>query len=79
MIVVIYAINALLAFLILRYEFYSQSDKTIVITAALFLALIIINLVVGLTLQLQKKQYFHHFYLCGIVLLVAAVAALFLW
>jgi hypothetical protein len=79
MIAIIYAINALLAFFVLRYEFYSESDKTIIITSALIVILIAINLVAGLIFQLRKKPYFQHFYLCGLLLLVTTVVALFLW
>ena len=79
MIAIIYATNAVLAFFVLRYEFYSESDKTIIITSLLIVIMIAINLAVGLILQVQKKQNFKHFYLCGLFLLLTTVIALFLW
>jgi hypothetical protein len=78
MIAVIYFTNAVLAFFILRNEFYSHSDKTIIITSFLVVALVAINSVAGLILQLRKKQNFQHFYLCVLLLLVTAMVSLFL-
>ena len=79
MIAIIYATNAVLAFFVLRYEFYSESDKTIIITSSLIVIMIAINLAVGLILQVRKKPNFQHFYLSGLFLLLTTVIALFLW
>ena len=76
---IIYVVNAILVSLIFRYEYYSQSDKTIVITAALFVVLFAINLLAGLTLQIRKMRGYQHFYISGFLLLIAAVGAFFLW
>ena len=78
MIAIIYAINAVLAFFVLGYEFYSHSDKTIIISSFLLAVLVAINFVVGLILQLGKK-HFHHFYLCGLLLMVTTAVSFFLW
>ena len=78
MIAVIYVINAILALIVLRYEFYSHSDQTIIVTSSLLALLIAINLIIGLLLQLWKK-HFHHFYLCGLLLLITTLASLFHW
>lgn len=50
-----YGINAILLFLIARYEYNSDSDKTIIISSIAFGVLLILNLLLGVFAQLDKN------------------------
>lgn len=67
---VIYIVNCILAVLVINFESNSSNDKTIIITSLLYVALILINLIVGAFLQLSKKRYFREFYYSSLLLVV---------
>ena len=76
---VIYGVNAILLFLIARYEYNSDSDKTIIISSIAFVILLGLNLLFGLFAQLDKKPIYRHYYLSALGLFVSVIALLYMW
>ena len=76
---IIYGLNVILMFLIARYEFNSDSDKTIIISSLAFLILVVFNLLLGLFAQLDKKPVYKHFYYSALALVVSCVVLLSIW
>ena len=67
---IIYAVNSILAVLIIRFESNSDSDKTIIITSVLYILLVVINLIFGIFSQMDKVKYYKHFYYSSLLLIV---------
>jgi hypothetical protein len=68
---VIYGVNFVFLFLIARFEYNSDSDKTIVIASLGFLILVILNLIMGFLSQLDKKPIYKHYYYSALGLVVS--------
>jgi len=75
----IYAVNAIILFLIVQYEYNSDNDKTTIISSIAFMALLGFNLLFGLSAQLDKKSFHRHFYYAALGLLVSVLVLIFLW
>jgi hypothetical protein len=60
-------------FLIARYEYYSGSDKTIIISATAFVVLFGLNLLFGLVAQLDKKPFYRYFYYSALGLVIGVI------
>jgi hypothetical protein len=75
----IYFVNAILLVLIARYEYTSDSDKTIIISSLVFAILLVLNLMFGLFAQLDKKPMYRHFYYSALALFVSAMIMLSVW
>lgn len=75
----IYGANAVLLFLIARHEYNSDSDKTFIISLTGFLILLILNLLLGLSAQFDKKPIYKHYYYSALGLLIGAVTLFSLW
>lgn len=74
----IYAVNAILLFIIARYEYNSDSDKTIIITSLAFLGLLILNVILGFFTQPNKNSIYKHFYYSAAGLLIGALLVVYL-
>jgi hypothetical protein len=75
----IYGVNAFLFFLIVRYEYNSGSDKSIIISSLVFVVLLVINLLFGFFAQLDKKSIYRDFYYSALGLFVSALVLLTIW
>jgi hypothetical protein len=75
----VYVVNLILLFLIARYEYNSDSDKTIIISSLSFAVLLVLNLLFGLFAQLDKKPIYRHFYYSAVGLFVSAIVLLSIW
>jgi hypothetical protein len=75
----IYVVNAILLFLIARYEYNSASDKTIIISSIAFATLLGFNLLFGLFAQLDKKPVYRHYYYSALGLFVSVIVLLYIW
>ena len=73
---VIYIINLLLVFLIVRYEYVSVSDKTIIITFFLYTGLVVMSFVIGVLAKLDKKVY-QYYFRSAFLMLILAILYLF--
>ena len=76
---VIYGVNSILLLLIARFEYNSDSDKTIVISSLGFLILLILNLLLGFFSQLDKKPIYKHYYYSALGLVVGVAILLSIW
>lgn len=76
---VIYGVNFILLFLIARFEYTSDSDKTIIISSLGFLILLILNLLFGFFSQMDKKQIYKHYYYSALGLVVGIAILLSIW
>jgi len=76
---IIYAVNFVLLFLIVRYEYNSDSDKTIIISSLAFAALLGLNLIFGFSAQLDKRPFYRHFYYSALGLFVGVMFLLSIW
>lgn len=74
---VIYIINLLLVFLIVRYEYVSVSDKTIIITFFLYTGLVVVNFVIGVLAKLDKKKVYQYYFRSAFLMLILAILYLF--
>lgn len=75
----IYAANGILLVLIARYEYNSDSDKTIIISLLAVAVVLVLNLTFGLLAQLDKKPIYRHFYYSALGLFVSAIVLLSIW
>ena len=75
----VYIVNAILLILIARYEYNSDSDKTIIISSLALAVLLVFNLMFGLFAQLDKKPIYQHFYYSALGLFVGAILLLSMW
>jgi hypothetical protein len=75
----VYGVNAILLFLIARYEYNSSSDKTIIISGLAFVILLGLNLLFGLFAQLDKKTIYRHYYYSALGLFVTTLLLLYIW
>jgi hypothetical protein len=66
-------------FLIARFEYNSDSDKTIILSSLALVVLIIFNLLLGLFGHLDKKPFFKHYYCSALLLVITAVVLLCVW
>ena len=76
---VVYGFNTILMFLIARYEYNSDSDKTIIISSLSYLVLLIFNLLFGFFAQMDKKPIYRHYYYSALGLIVSALILLSIW
>jgi hypothetical protein len=76
---VIYGVNFILMILIARFEYTSDSDKTIIISSLAFLMLLIFNLMFGLFAQMDRKPIYKHYYYSGLGLFLSALILLSIW
>lgn len=72
----IYGVNAILLLLIVRYEYNSDSDKTIIISSLAFIVLLILNLLFGFFAQLDKKMIYKHYYYSALELVIGILVLL---
>jgi hypothetical protein len=75
----IYGINGVLLFLIARYEYNSDSDKTIIISSLAFVILLVLNLLFGFFAQLEKNILYKHFYYSALGLFISVLILLSIW
>lgn len=75
----VYGVNGLVLFLIARYEYGSDSDKTIIISSLAFFSLVTLNLLLGFITQLDKKAIHKHFYFSALGLFIGALILLSIW
>lgn len=75
---IIYIVNLLLVFLIVRYEYFSISDKTIVITSFLYTGLVLMNFVIGILAKLDKKEIHKYYYRSALLMLLLVVIYVFI-
>lgn len=75
----IYGINAILLFLVVRYEYNSDSDKSIIISSLVFIILLAMNLLFGFFAQLDKKAIHKHFYYAALGLFISVLILLTIW
>jgi hypothetical protein len=73
----IYIINLLLVFLIVRYEYISVSDKTIIITSFLYTGLVVMNFVIGFLAKLDKNGVYKYYYRSALIMLLIVVVYAF--
>jgi hypothetical protein len=76
---VIYGVNFALLFLIARFEYNSDSDKTAVIASLGFLILVILNLIMGFLSQLDEKPIYKHYYYSALGLIVSIAILFSIW
>lgn len=76
---VIYGVNAILLFLIARYEYTSDNDKTILLSSFGFLIIVILNFIFGFFAQLDKKPIYKHYYFSALGLIVSAFIIFSIW
>jgi hypothetical protein len=76
---IIYGVNFILLFLIERFEYNSDSDKTAVIASFGFLILLVLNLILGFLSQLDKKPIYKHYYYSALGLVVGVAILLSIW
>jgi hypothetical protein len=74
----VYVINLILAFFIIRYEHNSGSDKTIIVTSVLYVILVIANLVLGFATGMDGRRVSRSFYRSALGL-VALVLIYMVW
>ena len=77
--ILIYGINTILLFSIARYEYNSNSDKTIIISSIAFGILLTLNLLFGLFEKKKKKAIARHFYYSALGLFIGALTLLYIW
>jgi hypothetical protein len=75
----VYAVNFVLLFLIVRYEYNSNNDKTIIISSLAFIALLCINLLLGLFARLNKKTIYRHYNYSALALVICVFVLLAVW
>jgi hypothetical protein len=71
----IYVINIALLIAIYLFEHYSDNDKTIIITVAIYLILLISNLLLGVFAQMDKKSTYINFYYSTLLILIYGIVA----
>lgn len=76
---IIYLVNLILSFFIVRYEYYSGSDKTIIISVLLYAGLIGVNLLTGFFAQLSKRAEYRHYYYAALLLVIGGMTLLLIW
>jgi hypothetical protein len=76
---VIYGVNLIVLFLIARFEYNSDSDKTVVIASLGFFVLLVLNLILGFFAQMNKKPIFKHYYLSALGLVVGIAILFLMW
>lgn len=74
---IVYAVNFVLVFFIVRYEYNSVSDKTIIITSLLYAGLVAANFVIGFLSKLAKERIYKHYYRSVLLMLALIIAYLF--
>ena len=74
----IYGVNSIVLFLIVRFEYNSDSDKTIIISSQDSM-LLIVNLLFGFFSQLDKKRIYKHYYYSALGLVVSIAILLSIW
>jgi len=75
----IYGVNAILLFFIARYEYNSDSDKSIIISSIAFVALLGVNLLFGLFAHFDKKPIYRHYYYSAVGLFLSVVILLYIY
>ena len=75
----IYGVNAILLFLIARYEYNSDSDKSIIISSIAFVTLLGVNLLFGLFARIDKKPIYRHYYYSALGLFLSVVILLYMY
>jgi hypothetical protein len=75
----IYGVNFLILFFIVRYEYNSDNDKSIIISSLSFLILVIFNLMFAFFAQMDKKPIYKHYYYSALALVISIVILLAIW
>ncbi|HYI76888.1 MAG TPA: hypothetical protein VEW65_04660 [Chryseolinea sp.] len=75
----IYGVNAILLFFIARYEYNSDSDKSIIISSIAFVALLGVNLLFGLFAHFDNKPIYRHYYYSAVGLFLSVVILLYIY
>lgn len=75
----IYGVNGIFLLLIARYEYNSDSDKSIIISSLAFFVLLTVNLLFGFFAQLDKKAIHKHFYYSGLGLIIGVLILISIW
>lgn len=76
---VIYLLNAVLLFFIARFEYNSNSDKTIIISSIALMVLVGINVILGLFAQFDKNPIYKHFYFSALWLVIGAMILVWIY
>lgn len=74
---IVYAVNFILVFFIVRYEYNSVSDKTIIIASLLYARLAAANFVIGFLSKLANERIYKHYYRSALLMLALIIAYLF--
>jgi hypothetical protein len=75
----IYGVNAISLVLLARYEYNSDSDKSIIISSIAFVILLGINLLFGVFAQFDKKSIYRHYYYSALGLFLSVVGLLYIY
>jgi len=73
---IIYGVNLVLLLLLARFEYNSDSDKTIIISSLGLIILVILNLLLGFFSQMDKKKIYKHYYYSALGLIIGAMVLL---
>jgi hypothetical protein len=73
---IIYLVNVIVLFFILRYQSNSDNDKSIILSSIAFLVVLMINVLCEFFAQLDKKKVYRHFYYSALGLLLSGIIAL---
>lgn len=74
---VIYLVNFVMLILIIRFEYSSGNDKSVIISSLAVLVIVILNLITGLIKQLDKKTEFKHYYISALGVVLTFMILLF--
>ncbi|HEY0656442.1 MAG TPA: hypothetical protein VGD65_25085 [Chryseosolibacter sp.] len=72
---IVYLVNLVLVLLIARFEYNSGNDKSVIISSLAVTAIVVLNLIVGLLSQMDRKP-FSHYYISAIGVIVLFFALL---
>jgi hypothetical protein len=72
----IYGVNIILLFLLARFEYNSDSDKTIIISSFGLIILVILNLLFGFFSQMDKRKIYKHYYYSALGLIISTMILL---
>ncbi len=73
---IIYGVNLVLLLLLARFEYNSDSDKSIFISSLGLIILVIMNLLLGFFSQMDKKSIYKHYYYSALYLIIGAMVLL---
>lgn len=76
---IIYGVNSILLFLLARFEYNSDSDKSIIFSSFGLLVLVVFNLLLGLFSQIAKRKIYIHYYQSALGLMLGAMLLLLIY